>query len=91
MTFLPLYQQTVQGASPTVSGLLLTPLMVGSAITSIVAGQAVTKTGKYKMFPIIGGLVMAVGHVHAQQAGREHHAAGRPHSTTWSSASAWAS
>ncbi|MGH3214147.1 MAG: MFS transporter, partial [Trebonia sp.] len=62
LTFLPLYQQTVQGASPTVSGLLLlTPLMVGSAITSIVAGQAVTRTGRYKMFPIIGGAVMAIG------------------------------
>ena len=61
MTFLPLYQQTVQGASPTVSGLLLTPLMVGSAVTSIVAGQAVTRTGRYKMFPIIGGAVMTIG------------------------------
>src|SRR5215469_5558142 len=61
MTFLPLYQQTVQGASPTVSGLLLTPLMVGSAITSIVAGQAVTRTGRYKMFPFIGGAVMTIG------------------------------
>jgi EmrB/QacA subfamily drug resistance transporter len=61
MTFLPLYQQTVQGASPTVSGLLFTPLMVGSALTSIVAGQAVTKTGRYKIFPIIGGVIMAVG------------------------------
>ncbi len=61
MTFLPLYQQTVQGASPTVSGLLFTPLMVGSALTSIVAGQAVTKTGRYKMFPVIGGVIMAVG------------------------------
>src|SRR5215472_8695986 len=61
MTFLPLYQQTVQGASPTVSGLLLTPLMVGSAITSVVAGIAVTKTGRYKLFPIIGGAGMAVG------------------------------
>jgi MFS family permease len=61
MTFLPLYQQTVQGASPTVSGLLMTPLMVGSAITSVVAGIAVTKTGRYKLFPIIGGAGMAVG------------------------------
>jgi EmrB/QacA subfamily drug resistance transporter len=61
MTFLPFYQQTVQGASPTVSGLLLTPLMVGSAITSILAGALTAKTGKYRMFPIIGGLVMAVG------------------------------
>jgi EmrB/QacA subfamily drug resistance transporter len=61
LTFLPLYQQTVQGASPTVSGLLFTPLMVGSALTSIVAGTLVTKTGRYKMFPILGGLLMAVG------------------------------
>jgi len=61
MTFLPLYQQTVQGASPTVSGLLFTPLMVGSALTSIVAGQAVTKTGRYKIFPVLGGVIMAIG------------------------------
>ena len=61
MTFLPLYQQTVQGASPTVSGLLLTPMMVGSALTSVIAGQAVTRTGRYKIFPIAGGLIMAVG------------------------------
>jgi EmrB/QacA subfamily drug resistance transporter len=61
MTFLPFYQQTVQGASPTVSGLLMTPLMVGSAVTSVLAGALVTKTGKYRMFPIVGGLVMTVG------------------------------
>jgi EmrB/QacA subfamily drug resistance transporter len=61
MTFLPFYQQTVQGASPTVSGLLMTPLMLGSAVTSILAGVVTSKTGKYRMFPIIGGLVMAVG------------------------------
>jgi len=61
MTFLPFYQQTVQGASPTVSGLLMTPLMVGSALTSILAGVLTSKTGKYRMFPIIGGLVMAIG------------------------------
>jgi EmrB/QacA subfamily drug resistance transporter len=60
LTFLPLYQQTVQGATPTVSGLLLTPLMVGSALTSIVAGQAVAKTGRYKIFPVIGGAIMVV-------------------------------
>jgi EmrB/QacA subfamily drug resistance transporter len=61
MTFLPLYQQTVQGASPTVSGLLMTPMMVGSAITSVLAGALVAKTGKYKKYPIIGGAIMAVG------------------------------
>jgi EmrB/QacA subfamily drug resistance transporter len=61
MTFLPFYQQTVQGASPTVSGLLMTPLMVGSAATSILAGVLTSKTGKYRLFPIVGGLVMAIG------------------------------
>ena len=61
MTFLPLYQQTVQGASPTVSGLMLTPMMLGVTITSIVAGQVTTKTGKYKIFPILGGAIMGAG------------------------------
>jgi EmrB/QacA subfamily drug resistance transporter len=61
MTFIPLFQQTVQGASPTVSGLLLTPMMVGSMVTSVIAGQLVTRTGKYKLLPIIGGLIMTLG------------------------------
>ncbi|HVT68901.1 MAG TPA: MDR family MFS transporter [Trebonia sp.] len=61
MTFLPFYQQTVQGASPTVSGLLMTPLMVGSALTSVLAGVLTSRTGKYRLFPIVGGLVMTVG------------------------------
>jgi EmrB/QacA subfamily drug resistance transporter len=61
MTFIPLYQQTVQGASPTVSGLLMTPMMVGSAVTSVLAGVLTTKTGRYKLFPILGGAIMAVG------------------------------
>jgi EmrB/QacA subfamily drug resistance transporter len=60
MTFLPLYQQTVQGASPTVSGLMLTPMMLGVTVTSIVAGQVITKTGRYKIFPILGGALMIV-------------------------------
>jgi EmrB/QacA subfamily drug resistance transporter len=60
MTFLPLYQQTVQGASPTVSGLLLVPMMVGMTITSIVSGQITTRTGRYRAFPILGGAIMMV-------------------------------
>jgi EmrB/QacA subfamily drug resistance transporter len=59
-TFLPLYQQTVQGATPVTSGLLMTPMMVSSAAMSVLVGAMVTKTGKYKMFPIIGGAGMAV-------------------------------
>jgi EmrB/QacA subfamily drug resistance transporter len=61
MTFLPLYQQTVQGASPTVSGLMLTPMMLGVTVTSIVAGQVTTRTGRYKIFPILGGAIMGLG------------------------------
>jgi len=61
MTFLPLYQQTVQGASPTLSGLMLTPMMLGVTVTSVVAGQVTTRTGRYKIFPILGGAIMGLG------------------------------
>ena len=61
LTFLPLYQQTVQGESPTISGLALTPMMLGVTVTSIVAGQVTTRTGRYKIFPILGGAIMGLG------------------------------
>ncbi len=61
MTFLPLYQQTVQGESPTISGLALTPMMLGVTVTSIVAGQVTTRTGRYKIFPVLGGAIMGLG------------------------------
>ena len=61
LTFLPLYQQTVQGESPTISGLALTPMMLGVTVTSIVAGQVTTRTGRYKIFPVLGGAIMGVG------------------------------
>jgi EmrB/QacA subfamily drug resistance transporter len=61
VTFLPLYQQTVQGASATNSGLLLLPMMAGMLVTSIVAGQLITRTGRYKAFPVIGGVVLVAG------------------------------
>jgi EmrB/QacA subfamily drug resistance transporter len=61
VTFLPLYQQTVQGASATNSGLLLMPMMFGMLVISLVVGQAITKTGKYRIYPIIGTAVMAGG------------------------------
>ncbi|GAA4575210.1 MDR family MFS transporter [Micromonospora coerulea] len=63
MNFLPLYQQTVQGASATNSGLLLLPLMFGMLVVSLVVGRAITRTGRYRMFPIVGGVVMAAGMV----------------------------
>ncbi len=63
ITFLPMYQQTVQGSSATNSGLLLLPMMGAMLVVSIVAGQAITRTGRYKIFPIIGGVGMVIGMV----------------------------
>jgi EmrB/QacA subfamily drug resistance transporter len=61
VTFLPQFQQLVQGASATNSGLLLLPLMAGMLVTTITVGQLVTRTGRYKVFPILGGLFMTAG------------------------------
>jgi EmrB/QacA subfamily drug resistance transporter len=61
LTFLPLYQQTVQHASPTGSGLMLIPLMVGSTVTSLISGQVTSRTGRYKILPIIGAVIMSLG------------------------------
>jgi MFS family permease len=61
LTFLPLYQQTVQHLSATGSGLMLIPMMFGSMVTTILAGQVTTRTGRYKIFPILGGLGMTAG------------------------------
>ena len=61
ITYLPLYLQTVKGSSPTESGLEMTPMMLGMLITSIGSGQLISRTGRYKHFPIIGTAVTAVG------------------------------
>jgi EmrB/QacA subfamily drug resistance transporter len=60
VTYLPLYLQVTKGASPTRSGLQLTPLMAGLLVTSIVSGQLITRLGRYRIFPIIGTAVVAV-------------------------------
>jgi EmrB/QacA subfamily drug resistance transporter len=61
VTYLPLFLQVVKGASPTGSGLQLLPLMGGLLITSIGSGQVITRTGRYKAFPIAGTAVMTLG------------------------------
>nr|WP_239074365.1 MDR family MFS transporter [Streptomyces sp. SID10853] len=61
MLFLPLFQQSVQGASATNSGLLLMPMLLAMMAVSLVAGRVTTNTGKYKVFPIAGGALMVVG------------------------------
>ncbi|MGW5260044.1 MDR family MFS transporter [Microbispora sp. NPDC004025] len=60
MIFLPVYLQAVQGMSPTVSGLALLPAVFGIFSTSIVSGQMMSRTGRYKIFPILGGAVLLV-------------------------------
>ncbi|MGW3110412.1 MDR family MFS transporter [Streptomyces sp. NPDC001091] len=59
--FLPLYQQAVQGASATNSGLLLLPMLGAMLVTSMVAGRVTTGSGRYKVFPVAGGALMIIG------------------------------
>lgn len=59
--YIPIYQQTVRGYSPTKSGLLMLPLMLGLLTASITVGRLTSKLGKYRIFPIIGTLVLTVG------------------------------
>ena len=59
--YLPLYQQIVQGASAANSGVLLLPLMIGSVVASLIAGRTMTRTGRYKIFPVVGAASLAIG------------------------------
>lgn len=61
ITFLPTYLQYAKGVSATVSGLRTLPLVIGLLITSISTGVLVGRTGRYKIFPVTGFFVMAVG------------------------------
>lgn len=61
ISFLPLFLQVAGGASATNSGLLLVPFMLGMLSASIFAGQVVTRTGRYRILPITGTAVAAVG------------------------------
>ncbi|MEU9124000.1 MFS transporter [Streptomyces sp. NPDC048506] len=58
MLMIPQYLQIVKGASPTRSGLEMLPLMAGMFIASIASGQTTAKTGRYKVFPIVGTALM---------------------------------
>src|SRR3954454_11673312 len=61
LTFLPLFQQQVRGLSPTASGLQLLPVMGGLLVSSTISGQIITRTGRYKIFPILGTAIAAIG------------------------------
>jgi EmrB/QacA subfamily drug resistance transporter len=59
--FVPLYLQVVNGATPTKSGLALTPLMLGMIVGSVGSGRMITKWGRYKVFPVVGMAVATFG------------------------------
>ncbi|MEO8093425.1 MAG: MDR family MFS transporter [Pseudolysinimonas sp.] len=61
LSTIPLYLQLVNGATPTESGFLTLPLILGLMISSIVSGQLISRTGRYKIFPIIGTGLMSAG------------------------------
>jgi EmrB/QacA subfamily drug resistance transporter len=54
VTFVPLYLQVVKGHSPTESGLLMTPMMVGLLVTGIASGLLISRYGRYRPSPIVG-------------------------------------
>ena len=60
LAMLPLYLQIVGGSSPTKAGLELLPLTLGIMTGSIISGRVISKTGKYKIFPVIGTVVLTV-------------------------------
>jgi EmrB/QacA subfamily drug resistance transporter len=61
IVYLPQYLQIVKNQSPTDSGLLTLPLMVSLVTTSIASGRAITRTGRYKPFPIAGLALASIG------------------------------
>jgi EmrB/QacA subfamily drug resistance transporter len=61
ITYLPAFFQIVRGQSPTISGLQLLPLMAGMLTVSIASGQIISRTGRYRAFPIIGTGLITVG------------------------------
>ena len=54
VTYLPLFLQVVKGSTPTQSGLELIPMMGGTLVSSVLAGMAITRWGRYRIFPLVG-------------------------------------
>jgi len=61
VTFLPIYLQVVKGVSPSISGLLLMPMMLGMLATSVISGRLISRFGRYKLFPVLGTAIMTFG------------------------------
>jgi EmrB/QacA subfamily drug resistance transporter len=61
IVFMPVFFQVVTGATATESGLLLVPMMIATTASTIVGGRIIARTGRYKVFPIVGLATMALG------------------------------
>ncbi|GAB3439752.1 MDR family MFS transporter [Streptomonospora sediminis] len=61
MIYLPQYLQIVQGLSPTASGLMTLPMVLGLLVASVASGFLVSRTGKWKIFPTVGTVLIATG------------------------------
>ena len=61
VTYMPVFLQVVKGATPTESGMQMLPMMGGMLLTSVSSGQIISRTGRYKVFPVIGTAVMTLG------------------------------
>ncbi|PFG20240.1 MDR family MFS transporter [Serinibacter salmoneus] len=60
LSFLPTFLQMAQGIGPTESGLLMLPMTIGLMITAIGSGLLITKTGRYRIYPIVGMAISTV-------------------------------
>lgn len=61
MIYLPQYLQIVKGLSPTNSGLMTLPMVVALFLSGVISGKIVTQTGRWKVFPVAGLLIVAIG------------------------------
>jgi EmrB/QacA subfamily drug resistance transporter len=59
--YMPTYIQMVTGVNATEAGLLMTPMMGAVLVASISSGQIVSRTGRYKLFPLVGLVILSVG------------------------------
>ncbi|MBF6214607.1 MFS transporter [Nocardia puris] len=61
LALLPQYLQVVRGVSPTVAGLQMLPMVLGMMTGSVLAGQLIARTGRYRIFPLIGATMLTLG------------------------------
>ncbi|MFI5777756.1 MDR family MFS transporter [Nocardia sp. NPDC051570] len=61
ISLIPQYLQVVRGSSPTVAGLQMLPMVMGLMTGSIIAGQTISRTGRYRVFPLIGAALLTLG------------------------------